>query len=458
MIITVIRAEIEADAGWAVGTADTEAIGLDRELLTDPSGRPWVPPSSLAGSLRAHLASHDADERLMGSRAPDPGQRESSDPPPRLHPSALWLLGTRARRPGVSNPAGGDGSPGGTVAPGSGAESGQPPPRTEVVASTAVDPVRRAALPQSLRHSRIVDEQTVIDLYGILEGELSARDKELLATWQPQIGRDRTRGAGTATLRSLGYRTYDLARPPDLRSWLEVAGPDRFRALTPIPIVRTPQPPVLEADFRIAAALHVGTGSRRDKTDAASHTDTESRRERVATVRERGNRPLMPASTWKGLFRSRARYIIRTCWGEDAACKTQPGCGNCPLCDLFGYAGKRGRLGFRDSIITGSRHEKRNHVAIDRISGGGRDKLLFTDEVVTAGEMKLTITSLGPVAEWERTLLLHVIRDIHDSLVGVGGGAQRGQGTLRLAAASHPALTALPPMPAQQPSAEPAHD
>ena len=68
MIITAIKAEIEAEAGWAVGTSDTDVIGLDRELLTEPDGRPWVPPSSLAGSLRAHLARHDADQRLMGSR------------------------------------------------------------------------------------------------------------------------------------------------------------------------------------------------------------------------------------------------------------------------------------------------------------------------------------------------------------------------------------------------------
>jgi CRISPR/Cas system CSM-associated protein Csm3 (group 7 of RAMP superfamily) len=128
------------------------------------------------------------------------------------------------------------------------------------------------------------------------------------------------------------------------------------------------------------------------------------------------------------------------------------------LCDLFGSATKRGRLAFRDSTITGSQRQTRNHVAIDRISGGARDKLLFTDEVVVAGRISLTITCLGPVAEWQRNLLLHVVRDIHDGLIGVGGGAQRGQGTLRLADASHPAITGLRPMPATPPAMEATHD
>lgn len=424
MIITAIRAEIEAEAGWAVGTSDADAgaAGLDRELLTEPGGRPWVPPSSLAGSLRAHLARHDADQRLMGSRPPGDDAPLPSAAPPPLSPSALWLLGTRAHRTGT----GPDG--GGPLAP-----------RTDVVASTAVDPVRRAALPQSLRHSRVVDESTVIEVYALLEGTLTDDDRELLAGWQPQVGRDRTRGGGLARLRALGYRAYDLDQPADLRAWLENAGTARFTGLTPVTVADPAGPPLLEADFAIGTALHVGTGSRKDKT---------------AVIRARGASPLIPASTWKGLFRARAGYILRSCWGEVTACTRQQGCGECLLCDLFGSAARRGRIAFRDSTVTQPRTEKRNHVAIDRVSGGGRDKLLFTDEVVTAGRVRLTITALNATAEWERNLLLHVVADIDDGLIGVGGGAQRGQGTLRLAEASRPVLATLRPVPSQPPAAE----
>jgi CRISPR/Cas system CSM-associated protein Csm3 (group 7 of RAMP superfamily) len=448
VIITVILAEIEAEAGWAVGTSDTEAVGLDRELLTDPRGRPWVPPSSLAGSLRAHLARHGADQRLMGSRPPRDDAQRSSDPPS-LSSSALWLLGTRTRRAAPrADGQGGNAAPGGTQ-PG-GTEPGEPDetvaPRTDVVASTAVDPVRRAAVPKSLRYSRVVDEAAVIELYAMLDGELTGQDHELLASWLPEVGRDRTRGGGLARLRTLGYRAYDLDQPDDLRAWLEADradGTGRFDGLTPVPVAGASDPPLLRAGFVIASALHVATGSRRGK---------------IAAIRTRGGDPLVPASTWKGLFRGRAGYILRSCWGEDAACLTQQGCGHCLLCDLFGSTARRGRIGFRDSVVAQSRRQDRSHVAIDRISGGGRDKLLFTDDVVTAGRVTLTITRLGPAAEWEQNLLLHVVRDIHDGLIGVGGGAQRGQGTLRLADASHAALTTLQPMPSQPPIAEAASD
>jgi hypothetical protein len=278
MIITVVKAEIDADAGWAVGTADADALGLDRELLTDPDGRPWVPPSSLAGSLRAHLAAHSSDERMMGSRPPREGTLRPSEPPPPLTPSALWLLGTQARRTDA-----GDKSAKALSADGGGQEAGKnrpSPPVTGVVANTAVDPVRKAALPKSLRHSRVVDEPTVIELYALLEGELSTADKDLLAAWRPQIGRDRTRGGGNARLRSIGYRTYDLDRADDLRHWLDETGPGRFSALTPIPVTAAPDLPVLEVEFRINDALHIGTGSRRGKN---------------AALRTRGGEPLVPA-------------------------------------------------------------------------------------------------------------------------------------------------------------------
>lgn len=438
MIITVIKAEIEAEAGWAVGTSDADAIGLDQELLIEPGGRPWVPPSSLAGSLRAHLTQHGADERLMGSRPSGNGTEHAPDPSSALTPSALWVLGTRASRASATPYAQADG-------PSASVSDDAPAPLTDVVASTAVDPERRAAVPKSLRHARVVDETTVIEFYAQLEGALTAGDTELLAGWQPQVGRGRTRGGSVAQLRSLGYRAYDLGQPADLRAWLGAAGPDRFKALTPVPVkaAEPPPPPVPPTKFLLSAAMHVGTGSRREKR---------------AAIRTRGGHPLVPASTWKGLFRARAGYIIRSCWGEKAACIRQAGCGKCPVCRLFGSTTSRGRIAFRDSEITHARPDKRSHVAIDRISGGGRDKLLFTDDIVTAGEVALTITSLGQTEDWERDLLLHVVRDIHDGLIGIGGGAQRGQGTLHLADASHPALTALRPMPAQPPVVEAARD
>ncbi len=424
MIITVLKAVIRVDAGWAVGAADQGVPGLNRELLVDADGHPWVPPSSLAGSLRAHLAGRGADERLMGSKPPPGEARSRGTAAPRLNPSALWLLGTRTYRPGVPDSA--------------------QPPATTVEANTAVDPRRRAARPKSLRHSRVVDEPAVIELYAQLNGELSPDDLELLASWHPQVGRDRTRGGGAARLQSLSYRTYDLSDSNDLRAWLETPGTGRFSALTDVPVTTEADDILVSDEFEIADAMHIGTGSRRDQT---------------SLTRMRGGQPLVPASTWKGLFRARSGYIIRTCWGETAACTDQTGCGTCLLCDLFGSTAHRGRIAFRSSTVTSSTATKaeprtRTHVAIDRVTGGARDKLLFTDDVITSGTVKLTISALGSIADWQHDLLRHVIHDIHDGLIGIGGGAQRGQGTLRLTSASQESAGTPRPIPAKPPATE----
>jgi CRISPR/Cas system CSM-associated protein Csm3 (group 7 of RAMP superfamily) len=418
MIVTVLKAVIDIDAGWAVGAADNGVAGLDRELLVDNDGHPWVPPSSLAGSLRAHLARHGADQRLMGS-PPPAGTRQSAQMPPKLDPSPLWVLGTSAYLAGSAD--------------------ARRPPATTVEANTAVDPCRQAARPQSLRHSRVVDERTVIELYAQFDGNLSDDDQALLASWQPQVGRDRTRGGGSARLRSIGYRAYDLGREDDLRAWLENPGYGRFDGLTGVRVTARPAPSLIDEEFQITAALHIGTGSRRGKT---------------SVTRTRGGKPLVPASTWKGLFRARAGYIIRTCWGEAHACTGQAGCGQCVLCDLFGSTTRRGRIAFASSPVRDAARGQREHVAIDRISGGGRDKLLFTDDVITAGTVRLTISALDDIAGWQHDLLRHVIRDLHDGLIGVGGGAQRGQGTLQLRPASRESLATLNPIPAQPPIQE----
>jgi CRISPR/Cas system CSM-associated protein Csm3 (group 7 of RAMP superfamily) len=400
LIITVMLAVIDVDAGWAVGAADAGSATIDRELLVDRDGNPWVPASTLAGSLRAHLARNGADERLMGSRPPGQPTEEP------LNPSSLWLLGTRTHANGAA-------------------------PQTEVVASTAIDPRRRAARPQSLRYSRQVGDACQIKLYALHEGAVGNADWRILASWRPAIGRDRTRGGGTAKLTRLAYRAYDLDDAQQLRQWLNTAGYDRFTGLTDVTIPAAADDTVLQATFELADPLHIATGSRHNST---------------SLTRTRNGRPLLPATAWKGLFRARTGYIIRTRLGDNAACTTQTGCGDCPLCDLFGSAGRRGRLAFRDSTVNNPEHAERAHVAIDRVSGGARDKLLFTQQVIMSGQLTLTINGLDQIDHWEHNMLLHVVRDLDDGLIGVGGGAQRGQGTLRLTAGSRAVLDDLQPV------------
>lgn len=49
---------------------------------------------------------------------------------------------------------------------------------------------------------------------------LTDEDKNLLARWQPVVGRDRSRSGGTATLTAIDYHTCDLDTDDDLNAWL----------------------------------------------------------------------------------------------------------------------------------------------------------------------------------------------------------------------------------------------
>jgi CRISPR/Cas system CSM-associated protein Csm3 (group 7 of RAMP superfamily) len=402
-MITLLRAEIKLEPGWAVGAVPIGDPTIDRDLLIDQDGRPWVPGSSLAGSIRAHLRASDAaagtdyEVRLMGSRPPTGRGEETTASP-------LWLLGTRfvvddgdLRTPAV----------------------------TEVVGQTAIDRVRRSAAEGSLRHSRTVASGGTLTAYFRFDGTLAADDLAVLAAWQPVIGRDRTSGGGRATLVGIHHGTVNPALGRDMAVWLTHTGAELVDAVavSHIPGSNGPVVPWLSAGFLVRDAILVG----------------DPRPTGPATPRLRNGRPFVPGAAWKGIIRSRVEYIVRSLYGVGAVCTTATGCGDCPTCEVFGHQHRQGRLRFVDSMIEAvsaddapPTPEKRTQVAIDRVTGGSRDAQLFETTPITAGRLTLRIDELRPVPAWARTAVLHVLRDIDDGLLGVGSRVTRGMGTLQL--------------------------
>ena len=66
MTITLMIATLKVEPGWAVGTVSSPDPAIDRDILLDASGRPWVPGSAMAGSLRAHLRRRGSARRRSG--------------------------------------------------------------------------------------------------------------------------------------------------------------------------------------------------------------------------------------------------------------------------------------------------------------------------------------------------------------------------------------------------------
>lgn len=425
MTITLMTATVKVEPGWAVGSVATPGSVIDRDILLDAAGRPWIPGSSIAGSLRAHLAAADppADDELMGS-APPASRAESAE----SRVSPLWVVGA-VFEPTRSAAAAAD--------------------DLETTGQTAISRDRGAAAAGTLRVSRMAAAGGLLTVYlrhdpDLRHGPLTDAHLTLITRWRPAIGRDRTKGAGRARLVELRHGTVDPATPDGAATWLSHDGPALFHAVATQRLAGPAEDaPWLTASFEITDGLLVG-----------------SLAGKVATSRKRNGRPIVPGSAWKGVIRSRAEYIIRSVHGEDAACQQkegtcqQPVGGPCPACAVFGHQGQRGLLAFRDSDIEDAAEADppRTHVGIDRVTGGSRDALLFETAPLTAGQLRLRIDALSDPPPWTRNLIGHVLRDIGDGLIGVGSRTTRGLGTLRLT--SPPGD--LEPVVIHQPSPAPA--
>lgn len=434
--VALIRVDLVLESPGGVTAPEAGGVA-DLPCSRDRDGAVWLPPSSLAGGLRAHFGPRA--EQFFG--AEPPAGKATRTP---LQPSPVRFLGTAT-----------------TLPPGSSVERR---------ASTAVDPTRAAAAATTLRTRELLPAGTTITLYLRYDDRSHLRTEDgvplappydldtfltLVGTWRPRIGRGRATGHGVARVCRVAARCLDLSRAADLTLWLSAGRDELFpdadagweRVATP---AASPGPaPVLGLDFETVDALHVGSGSRN---------------ERVAEVLLSGGEPVIPATTWKGVLRARCGYILRSC-GQPACLvpgvregdEREVACRTCQLCGLFGWSGDNGtpgtptgqvgRLTFHDSKITG-RTGRRNHVGIDRFTGGARRHLLFADQAVTGARFTLRVTmtrrddELRPA---DRGLLLLAVRDLHDGFVGIGRSTTRGYGTVRLTGRSRVCLDELDP-------------
>lgn len=415
--VGLIRVDMVFDTAGGVTAPEVESAH-DLPLRRDRDGLVWLPPTSLAGSLRAHFGARAP--QFFGSPAP---LGKGTDP---LTPSPVRVLGTATAMPDGAKP--------------------------EVRRSTAIDTRRGAAVVSTLRSRELLPAGTTVALflrYDRRQDALADYDLDgfvdTVRTWRPCIGRGRSTGHGRARVTRVAARSLDLRRPDQLLAWLRSGrdelfppgdeGWDRVVGASSAPVDA-----LLEVGFESRDALHVGSG----------------RAGGVNGIATSDGRPLIAGSAWKGLLRSRCGYILRSC-GVDACLVPAPderACGSCVLCEVFGWTGDGGEVGqtigcagwltFHDSQVDGT-VGRRQHIGIDRVTGGVRTGLLFTDDVVTGGRFTLSISADRPLSPEIRGLLLLAMRDLDAGLTGIGRSTTRGYGTVRLTDTSRATLAELDP-------------
>ncbi len=97
--------------------------------------------------------------------------------------------------------------------------------------------------------------------------------------------------------------------------------------------------------------------------------------------------------------------------------------------------GARALVRVPDAVVEDPVRVVRQHVAIDRFTGGAQEGLLYTVEALEFGAFDLVVeplgTDLGDIGAAEiRALLRLALEDLDDGLTGIGAGVARGYGSV----------------------------
>ena len=405
---------------------DSAPWGRERAHLlvdTDPWGRPHLPGTSLAGALREMVCRADganAADELFGHLLPQGSGGTEVD----ARASLLWILGSR--------PVDADGSELTSMA-------------TQVRASTAISRTRGAAEQNTLRVEEVLPIGSRFEVFLRWDDAPQAgldRLLDRLAAWQPLLGRGTSRGRGRCAVDGIYYGALDLRDRGELHRWLTTSGPDLARAVATKPAqvqnaVGRPEP-LMTVAVRIVGPLRVGSGEPPEPT--GSHG------QKVTPIFRDGDRYVLPGSGLKGLLRSRGEYLLRSVGMTPEICLDQR-CGKCWTCQVFGHAGgqdvKAKAVGARavirvPDVVIGGKPElvQRQHVAIDRFTGGGQEGLLYTVDALEGGSFTVSMEPFdgeGLTADRMaqiRAVLRLVFEDLNDGIAGVGAGVARGYGSV----------------------------
>lgn len=399
---TLLRIHLTLTDRWGVGGVADPWSQVPQPVLVDPRREvpgggqtAYLPMTSLAGALAAHLG-NDAEYWL----GPRPGGREEKPKeatPPRASKLALW----------------------GCVGSDASAVSQR--------GSTAIDGRRGAATGNTFRDEQWAAPVGIVVLGGH-DGPIRDDLLDTLAQWRPFVGRARSSGLGTAAVTLVEAMALDLTKDLELGWWLT----ERHAWLgsgAAAPAWATVETRLgWDGEASLAAAtefvwevcepVHVGDGLFEGAPGSGG----------VAKAVSSAGTMFVPGSSWKGVFRHRVEAILCVAGADERTTSQITG-------HLFGdLEHGRGLLWFGDSQAETSTALIRTHVAIDRFTGGAREGALYQIESMPTRQ-KLTLRIRPPRESLPGavdTLIRHVVRDLHDGLVGLGGNGSRGYGTLRL--------------------------
>ena len=412
----LIRGRIHLDSplliGGGKGSEAPDHI-VDTPIMRGYGNKPMIPGTSLAGVLRSELGiqAPGSDERLFGciAETEDSSRQSLADVSDIIFESAEI-----ARRDGV-----------------------------------AIDAVTGTAKPGKKYKFEVLERGASANLEIILtvreaqKNKILDKDIEMLVAILKsgfKLGAGTSKGLGKVHCEPVCAARYDFKKDEAAEAWLKLKCDsdnmkdiDKWKRSVQNMLdfnekkestVDAPNNEfIIEAEFDLKSSLIVRQGS-------AEMRDGSS----VTVMQKSRGEYLIPGASLKGVLRQHAAYIL-SLFGRDEGF----------LNDMMGFAkeenltGKKSRL-FADEIYINpdnvqARKQSRNR--IDRFTGGTIKKMLLAEEPIwkTDSKQNAPISMRFGVRDcsedWEKGLLLFLLRDLWDGCIAIGGDKAIGRGILK---------------------------
>ncbi len=366
----------------------------DSDVLLDSRDKPYIPATSIAGVLASRLGKEDK-ERLCG-KISDNGENKQSHV---IFYDALYA--------GESEPV--------------------------ISVRNSVHLIDKVGKDSAKFDFEIVESGVRFRTYIELDDSVSADDEKLflsqLAALNSGIlrfGHKTTRGYGQVRLENVRRLAFD-----DISKWLrfDMYDDDCWTG------AETFEPPetgsdtdIIELELELKSALSI----RSYTTEVAA--DGEPTAPDFKYLSLRNGKPVIPGTTWAGVFRDGVARLLGVNKMTDA--KMQ---------ELFGYVEQgtkitqKSKITFSESVFEDGTYEKKliTRNSIDRFSAATNDGALYTELTIYSGKTRLIVTLPKGTDIDLKTALLAAFADLDNGFIAVGGLTSVGRGlfeikTLRL--------------------------
>lgn len=147
---------------------------------------------------------------------------------------------------------------------------------------------------------------------------------------------------------------------------------------------------------------------------------------------------VIPASSLKGVMRSHCRKILLTLLIDKAGLKPNDdqqqanSLADGLIGELFGNTGQQSKLWLADAVAENTKEHRQTFNAVDRFTGGVADGALYTANAATATAIKTDVYLKNSLDDWQKGLLILLLRDALEGDLTVGWGKAKGFGSIVL--------------------------